>query len=206
MCSAVRRPVRSEARVCPSCGKAKAFHALTCRQCHLEQIAQPLTQLTCAHCAGSFQLDKAEADKRQRRYSAVYCSRSCARAARSQPKDRGSCVCCGKALTTREQKVYCSRECYNTKRRGPQYSPQYQGEFLHLRNVVADRDGRTCAMMGSSRALEIHHVDHDPSNNDLSNLITLSKTAHALYHSMPDAQQAFWRRMFSELIASRTSS
>lgn len=160
----------------------------------------------CAHCRGAFSLDKAEADKRLRRYSAVYCSRSCVQAARVQPKDRGSCACCGKPLASRDQKIYCSHSCYALKRRGPQYTPEYQGGFLHLRSRIAQRDGRTCAMTGATRALEVHHIDHDPTNNVEENLITLSKRAHELYHSMPDAQQALWRRMFAELTASRMSS
>jgi hypothetical protein len=60
-------------------------------------------------------------------------------------------------------------------------------------------------MTGGKRGLEVHHIDHNPENNHMGNLITLSRVAHGQYHAMPDVQQNLWRRMFSELTASRTS-
>jgi hypothetical protein len=61
-------------------------------------------------------------------------------------------------------------------------------------------------MTGGKRALEVHHIDHDPENDQMDNLITLSRMAHEQYHAMPDAQRNYWQRMFSELATSRMSS
>ena len=60
-------------------------------------------------------------------------------------------------------------------------------------------------MSGAVQTLQVHHIDHDPANNEMVNLITLSKAAHAQYHAMPGAQQTLWRSMFTSLAASRTS-
>ena len=118
---------------------------------------------------------------------------------------------CGTALADRHQKVYCGRECYDTHRRGANTSASghdksYNGAYLRLKPQVLARDGQMCAMTGSKRGLEVHHIDHDPTNNQLGNLITLSRVAHEQYHAMPDVQRGYWQRMFAELAASRTLS
>lgn len=175
-----------------------------CSTCHLREIKTTDTALTCAHCAVSFSLPKGEADKRARRYGRAYCSRSCAASSRAQPKDRGTCAHCGTALLGKDQKIYCGRTCYDASRRGPDHDSAYQGQFLHLRTQVLLRDGRQCAMSGATRALEIHHINHDPADNVPDNLITLSKASHKQYHALPDAPRELWRRVFSQLVRSRT--
>ena len=72
-------------------------------------------------------------------------------------------------------------------------------------SCVLARDQKMCVMSGAVRTLQVHHIDHDPANNEMVNLITLSKAAHAQYHAMPGAQQTLWRSMFTSLAASRTS-
>ena len=39
-----------------------------------------------------------------------------------------------------------------------------------------------CAMCGARRRLHIHHIDHDPSNNEIENLILLCNYHHAEMH------------------------
>jgi YHS domain-containing protein len=155
----------------------------------------------------SYQRLAGDAAKNERKYAHSFCSRACVQAHRVQPKKHGACKHCGGALSGKDQKVFCGRACYDAFRRGPDTSPQaYGGPFLRLKPLVLARDERTCAMTGGARALEVHHIDHDPQNNIMENLITLSRAAHAQYHAMPAAQQGLWRRMFGELAKSRTSS
>lgn len=104
--------------------------------------------------------------------------------------------------------MYCGRECYDAHRRGSNTSASghdkaYNGAYLRLKPQVLARDGQTCAMTGGKRALEVHHIDHNPENNQMGNLITLSRAAHEQYHAMPGVQRSSWQRMFSELVASR---
>lgn len=186
------------------------MHAVTCVTCYLESRSSVVEQ-TCEQCHKTYSLSAGEAAKKARRYSHTFCSRDCAVTFRAQPKERGVCAHCGAALTNKDQKVYCGRECYDAHRRGSNTSAAghdkaYNGAYLRLKPQVLARDGQVCAMTGSRRALEVHHVDHNPENNQMGNLVTLSKAAHELYHAMPDAQRSYWRRMFNELVTSRMSS
>ncbi|NQW80039.1 MAG: HNH endonuclease [Polaromonas sp.] len=180
---------------------------MTCYQ----QSRSSAVETTCEQCHKVFSLPAGEAAKKARKYAHTFCSRECAVEFRKQPKDRGECAHCGAALTNKDQKVYCGRTCYDAHRRGSNTSATghdkaYNGAYLRLKPQVLVRDGQTCAMTGGKRALEVHHIDHNPENNRLGNLITLSRAAHEQYHAMPDAQRSYWQRMFSELATSRTLS
>ena len=202
-CNLIRRPRLVDPRTCPECGGQKATHAATCVTCYQNARSTTVT-LSCGQCHSLFDLTEGEAAKRSRRYANHFCSRGCAVTFRAQPKGRGVCAHCSKPLTGKDQKVYCGRECYDAHRRGSStsargYDESYNGAYLRLKPQVLVRDGQACVMTGARRALEVHHIDHDPRNNRLANLITLSKAAHAQYHAMPDAQRGYWQRMFRSL-------
>lgn len=186
------------------------MHAITCVACYLKSRSSAV-ELTCEQCKKAYSLPAGEAAKKARRYAHTFCSRECAVVFRAQPKPRGACAHCGSALTNKDQKVYCGRACYDAHRRGANTSTEghdksYNGSYLRLKPQVLVRDGQTCAMTGSKRTLEVHHIDHNPENNQMGNLITLSRAAHEQYHAMPDAQRGYWQRMFGELAMNRTSS
>ena len=65
---------------------------------------------------------------------------------------------------------------------------------------VLERDGHQCVMTGKTRMLEAHHIDHDPTNNVLTNLISLSRPAHEFYHSLRAGPQAALRSWFEEKV------
>lgn len=100
-----------------------------------------------------------------------------------------TCLCCGTMFrteprTTREQ-VVCSRACSNTHfRSGPNngnfidgYSG-YRAKAFHQKPNECSR----CGYKENTAALEVHHKDHNRSNNDIENLIILCANCHAITH------------------------
>ena len=61
---------------------------------------------------------------------------------------------------------------------------EYGKEFdKRKKDLILKRDNSTCRKCGSTtRPLDIHHIDHNKKNNDLSNLITLCKICHGKIH------------------------
>ena len=50
------------------------------------------------------------------------------------------------------------------------------------RRIVKDIYNHECAFCGRKRWLDIHHIDHDPSNNELDNLMPLCILCHYWEH------------------------
>jgi hypothetical protein len=52
-------------------------------------------------------------------------------------------------------------------------------------------------------AIDVHHIDENPANNDESNLIALCPTCHAAFHRKTYAVEAikFWKLMLQQLNA-----
>ena len=55
----------------------------------------------------------------------------------------------------------------------------------------------------SPLAIDVHHIDEDPANNDLSNLIALCPTCHSAFHRKTYSVEAirFWKLMLQQLNA-----
>jgi len=51
------------------------------------------------------------------------------------------------------------------------------------RRRVLERDRGRCAICGAGQDLHIHHLDHDTSNDEMANLITLCEICHARVHT-----------------------
>lgn len=57
-------------------------------------------------------------------------------------------------------------------------------EFLEKRKSVFSRDNYTCRFctFKASKFQEVHHLDDDHSNNEMSNLITVCNLCHQVFH------------------------
>jgi len=99
---------------------------------------------------------------------------------------RRVCVKCGKKfrrtrgtngrlekLSDFFKRKYCSAECYHAKDEITEHA--YRERARKLR-------GRFCARCGSTENLHAHHLDHDITNNDPENILTLCKDCHELIH------------------------
>jgi 5-methylcytosine-specific restriction endonuclease McrA len=50
---------------------------------------------------------------------------------------------------------------------------------VELRERVKRRDGYVCVECGCPHTLQVHHLDGDPANNAMANLVTLCAPCHA---------------------------
>ena len=58
----------------------------------------------------------------------------------------------------------------------------YSKLFQEMRPLVLGRDGESCVVCQSTVRLVVHHVDHNPLNNDPTNLIALCNSCHMRHH------------------------
>ncbi len=91
------------------------------------------------------------------------------------------------------KRTFCSQPCqasfYSSRRVGP-LGGNWKGSvsiypraFREARKVALERDGNICQMEGPhSGRLEVHHVDGDKHNTELSNLTTLCAKCHKRTH------------------------
>jgi len=99
------------------------------------------------------------------------------------------CPVCNKVFTIissqeRERlKTTCSKECGNTYFKSGKRNPNYKGIEAKDYLVKADRYGlNECCVCGEKEVLDIHHIDLDPSNNEIANLLPVCPTHHAYIH------------------------
>jgi len=80
----------------------------------------------------------------------------------------------------------------------------YPGYWLILRTAIIKRNGKVCADCGArkghtDKVLTVHHIDYDPSNNQLDNLVILCQGCH-LRRQARDLSQATKYNNIAKLI------
>lgn len=91
---------------------------------------------------------------------------------------RRLCFRCPFAVRSRGS-IYCERFEIPIRARGKYGLPAWK----ETRSAVLECDGGTCTVCGGEQNLHIHHIDHDPTNDDPENLITLCGICHARVHT-----------------------
>ena len=100
---------------------------------------------------------------------------------------------------------------YNRKRRNLKARLRYQkrkedGTLADKASIKAamKRDGHKCVITGSDEKLAVHHIDGNRSNNNLDNLVTLSKVVHQVIHNgaraYDDSSLEYWRQRKPEYV------
>jgi hypothetical protein len=103
------------------------------------------------------------------------------------PKISKKCLCCGKEFKTMPKKekeqVVCSRACSNTYFRSGENHGNWLGG-VNYRKLAFDAYGKICSVCeyDNEHALEVHHIDKNRDNNDISNLKVLCANCHTLTH------------------------
>jgi len=71
---------------------------------------------------------------------------------------------------------YCDLRCFgmNKRKTAPTKSALYK-RAAKLRKPL-------CENCGTSSSLDLHHIDHNPSNNQPSNVMTLCSSCHTSWH------------------------
>ena len=140
-----------------------------------------------------------------------FCSRQCAGLWHKSPTERGmgytkrvSCVVCGKPFLRKQiGDRFCSRECYYIYNRGENNGnfkgwlskdsqgyvhytpahPEYGNQYLHQVIWHEANPNGICAGCGA-KVEHIHHIDGNPSNNELNNLMGLCSSCHWKKHHL----------------------
>jgi hypothetical protein len=79
----------------------------------------------------------------------------------------------------------------------------YPKDFTNIRNSILKRDNHTCQHC-EAKAIEVHHIDRDKTNNDPMNLVSVCKSSHTLAH-IPK-QRSYWKLYYEELMSLRFSN
>ena len=90
---------------------------------------------------------------------------------------------------TRIQAADEARARYNAKYNSPlpkktKKNRRHQIPCWHtIRKDILRRDEERCRICANDYYLHVHHIDHDRTNNDWSNLVTLCESCHQTVHS-----------------------
>lgn len=71
---------------------------------------------------------------------------------------------------------------------------RFESEVDRIRREVRERDLYVCRICGEP-GKQVHHVDYNECNNDLSNLVTLCRVCHP----KTNHDRELWRSYFAQL-------
>lgn len=166
----------------------------------------PKVMFSCAWC-GETHIRTARLMRQilKRTSTAPCCSKTCAaflaNSKRPKIQVRG-CEVCGKEFRPRnniQPGRYCSRTCKDrghsaqiAGKNNPGYrhgkSPErekrsVQKAFFDLKAPVMYRDKFRCVVCRSGERLQVHHINIDPFDNRMENLVTLCQRCHRQWHA-----------------------
>lgn len=86
------------------------------------------------------------------------------------------------------EKVTCSRSCSNTHFRSGVNNPNWKRAHElrgaeRYRRLCFERWDVKCAICDFDKVVDVHHIDGDHDNNDISNLIPLCPNHHMMIHT-----------------------
>lgn len=135
----------------------------------------------------------------------VFCSKTCLLAERQEELETRAlmkmkpCVRCNTMFLPQNAAVrFCGRECASRVHAAamagegnPRWKdgvfasrvkPHVTRRFRELRPMVMRRDGECCVLCQAVADLQVHHIDENPLNNRVSNLVTLCRSCHMKTH------------------------
>lgn len=78
------------------------------------------------------------------------------------------------------KRLYCSCECMNKARKSkPKTGTSWMTLHYHARNLKPRGE---CEICGSEVNIDVHHIDGNPQNNSLENLMRLCRSCHSKIH------------------------
>lgn len=157
----------------------------------------------------------------------IFCSEACKDAERAEEREQRAlvrmrpCVRCQAMFApANSQTQYCSRPCASRAHsarmaleKNPMWNdgatvkrrrPQQHKRFTELRPLVLRRDGERCVVCSATAPLHVHHINFDPTDNRVSNLVTVCQPCHVKAHHSQQKQLMF--EMLSTLAATPRST
>lgn len=147
-----------------------------------------MKKVNCVVCGKEYEIELKRYNGKIKEGSAFYCSSEC-----RNHKGSVKCQCahCGKEIwKTKSQyarsktgNVYCSRSCATSKNnmlfKSGENNPNFKGGSYRSNALnIYEHKCCVCGYDEDERILEVHHIDENHSNNDISNLCLLCPTCH----------------------------
>lgn len=78
------------------------------------------------------------------------------------------------------RRVYCSTKCMaDAHRAKPKVGTSWMTVHYHARHLKPEGN---CEICGSDRNVDVHHIDGNPQNNSLDNLMRVCRSCHYRIH------------------------
>lgn len=150
-------------------------------------------ELDCLNCKNKFFRSRGEINKRKKKGYKMFCSKNCASEhRRNTNRTTLNCYMCGIEFdrincNVNKERNFCSHTCSNKYIgeffKGKKKRTYVNGEFIY-RKLAFENNPHSCALCDFSEqyALEVHHIDKNRKNNDLSNLIVVCANCHRGIH------------------------
>ena len=113
-----------------------------------------------------------------------YCSKGCYFESVRNKRPIVFCIVCGKEVVKHESLVkrnnnnYCNRECYNNRAKdGLKNIKRHTSHYSNLLDIASCECGENRKYL-----LEIHHIDGNNGNNNISNIEILCSNCHMKRH------------------------
>lgn len=149
-------------------------------------------KINCSYCGKEYEREKKYHNRAMNNNLPEYCSTRCrsfAMGTQILP-----CSNCGKEVKVQAARlknsihgnIFCSKSCaasfnnsnYRCGEKNPNHKGTYRGSYRLAAFANQEHKCAICGWDKDERVLQVHHIDEDRSNNDLTNLIILCPTCH----------------------------
>lgn len=147
--------------------------------------------ILCDNCSTAF--NKKQSNINASKTSKHYCSKPCSNRGQTRKEDK-ECFTCGK-ITSKSQadikknktgQFFCCKQCQaDTQNKSGDLSNNWKGGFWTYKKNAIKTYGSVCNRCKYDKVpdiLQVHHIDHNHSNNELTNLEVLCPNCHAIEH------------------------
>jgi len=177
--------------ICKTCNKlikvtpsrAKQKNVFCSRKCLYANPDKTTTKipLSCKECHTTFYTYPSRINEKK------YCSQRCYDLNRAV--NTISCMTCKKPCKDfrgKRKRKYCSLECAYKKKapRGKNHY-KYSTGIGKFKKTVATNKNKYCELCGSTKNIELHHIDGDRTNNSKTNWLQLCCICHNRIHHIP---------------------
>lgn len=152
----------------------------------------------CAHCGKDVEKEPRKVNEAKKKGAKLYCNLKCFHASK---RDRIKCNCaqCGKELEklpseikkSKTGNMFCDRSCAcsfnNTLLRSGENNPNWKDgtgkSKVHTKTAFRTYKHQcSICKFNEPSALQVHHIDENNQNNEVSNLIILCANHHSMVH------------------------
>ena len=151
-----------------------------------------MVKLNCNACKQDFQIPNSEYKRTKDKNKNFYCSRKCFQQFHLK-KQEVCCSSCEKIFLKKHSEIlkslnhFCSRSCsisFSNKKRLGSNHPNWKDTPNQYREKALRNYEQKCFFCNYNivEVLQVHHIDHNRSNNKLDNLVLLCPTCHVEVH------------------------